>query len=152
MVGINRINRNKDMTREETIAGRRNKLMTAFLEQLKRTPVIEQACQKCGVSCSTVCRWRRENKRFDRGVETALNEGRLFMSDIAETQLFSLIGEKEFKAIKFYLETHNKRYAGKLELSGTIENKNEPLTKEQQKLIRKALELSSFKNHGDTGK
>lgn len=133
------------MTREATIKERQKKLQDAFLEQLKRTPVIEQACQKVGTSTSTVCRWRREDKKWSTLVDVALAEGRLFMSDIAETQLFALIAKQEFKAIQLYLTTHNKRYSKKLELSGSVEHKDAPLTKEQRKLMRRAQQLSTLK-------
>ena len=69
------------------------------------------------------------------------------MSDIAENQLFSLIGDKKIEAIRLYLSTHNSRYSNKLELSGGVSTKIEPLTKEQKKLIREALKLSSLKNY-----
>lgn len=68
------------------------------------------------------------------------------MSDIAENQLFSLIGEKEMPAIRLYLSTHNPRYSNKLEVSGSV-SKDEPLTKEQKKLIREALKLSSLRDY-----
>lgn len=136
------------MSRRDSIRDRQNRLKEAFLEQLTRTPTIEQSCQKAGVSRSTVGRWRRANKKFDAQVEEALREGRAFMSDVAETQLFSLVGEKKFEAIRFYLSTHNARYSNKLELSGTVATKNAPLTPDQKKLIRDALKLSSLRNYG----
>lgn len=136
------------MSRRKTIVARQNKLKEAFLEQLKRTPTIETACQKVGIARATVYRWINGNKHFKKKVEDGLTEGRTFMSDVAENQLFSLIGEKEFKAIKLYLSTHNPRYGNKLELSGSIATKDEPLTKEQKRLIREALRLSTLRNYG----
>ncbi len=135
------------MSRKDTIKSRQNKLREAFLEQLKRTPTIETACQKVAVARSTVYRWIRENKKFEKQVDDSLAEGRNFMSDIAENQLFSLIGEKKIEAIRLYLSTHNTRYSNKLELSGSVSHKDEPLTKEQKKLIREALKLSSIKKY-----
>lgn len=134
------------MSRRETITARQNKLKEAFLEQLKRTPTIETACQKVGVARATVYRWINGNKSFEKKVDEALTEGRTFMSDIAENQLFSLIGEKKIEAIRMYLSTHNPRYSNKLEVSGSI-SKDEPLTKEQKKLIREALKLSSLRDY-----
>jgi len=136
------------MSRKNTIKIRQNKLKEAFLEQLKRTPTIETSCQKVSISRMTVYRWIKASKRFEKKVDEALTEGRAFMSDVAETQLFSLIGDKEMSAIRLYLSTHNQRYSNKLKLSGTITTKDEPLTAEQKLLIRKALQLSSFKNYG----
>jgi hypothetical protein len=134
------------MSRRDTIQARQKKLKEALLEQLKRTPTIETACQKVGVGRATVYRWRDQNKTFKKELEAAQDEGRAFMCDVAENQLFSLIGEKKYEAIRFYLSTHNPRYSNKLEISGKVSS-DEPLTKEQRKLIREALRLSSI-NHG----
>ncbi len=134
------------MSRKHTIKDRQNKLKEAFLEQLKRTPTIETSCQKVGVARATVYRWISANKHFEKKVDEALTEGRTFMSDIAENQLFSLIGDKKIEAIRLFLSTHNARYSNKLELSGSV-SKDEPLTKEQKQLIREALKLSSLRNH-----
>lgn len=136
------------MSRRDTIKARQNKLKEAFLEQLKRTPTIETSCQKVGVARATVYRWIKASGKFEKKVDEALVEGRTFMSDIAENQLFSLIGEKKIEAIRLYLSTHNARYGNKLELSGSVSSKDEPLTKEQKKLIREALKLSSLRNYG----
>ncbi|MCB9815827.1 hypothetical protein H6786_00390 [Candidatus Nomurabacteria bacterium] len=135
------------MSRRDTIHARQKKLKEAFLEQLKRTPTIETACQKVGVGRATVYRWINSNKRFKKQVEDALVEGRTFMSDVAENQLFSLIGDREFKAIRLYLTTHNSRYSNKLEISGKVST-DEPLTKEQKRLIKEALRLSSVNHYG----
>lgn len=135
------------MSRKDTIKVRQNKLKEAFLDQLKRTPTIETSCQKVNIARSTVYRWIREGKKFEKLVDESLVEGRTFMSDIAENQLFSLIGDKKIEAIRLYLSTHNSRYSNKIELSGAISTKVEPLTKEQRKLIREALKLSSLKNY-----
>lgn len=131
------------MSRKDTIKVRQNKLKEAFLEQLKRTPTIETSCQKVVISRATVYRWIKTSKQFEKKVDEALNEGRIFMSDIAENQLFSLIGDKDIAAIRLYLSTHNARYNNKIELSGTVVTKDAPLTAEQKKLIREALKLSS---------
>ena len=134
------------MTRHETIQRRQSVLKSALLEQLKRTPTMETSCQKVGVGRATVYRWMKDSKRFSGEVEEALREGRQFMSDVAENQLFSLIGEKKYEAIRLYLQTHNPRYSNKLEISGKVST-DEPLTKEQKKLIREALRLSSLNHH-----
>jgi predicted DNA-binding protein (UPF0251 family) len=139
------------MSRRTTIEIRQDKLRAVFLEQLKRTPTIETACQKVGIARATIYRWINGNKRFAKQLEEALTEGRTFMSDVAESQLFSLIGDKKIEAIRLYLSTHNPRYNNKLELSGTVNTKDAPLTKEQKQLIKRALQLSSL-NHENNKK
>jgi len=136
------------MSRKDTVKARQNKLKEAFLEQLKRTPTIETSCQKISIARATVYRWIKASGKFEKKVDEALVEGRTFMSDIAENQLFSLIGDKKIEAIRLYLSTHNARYGNKLELSGKVSTKDEPLTDEQKALIKKALRLSSLHTYG----
>jgi|SRR3989338_5639955 len=124
------------MTQNKTIKIRQEKFRQAFLEQLKRTPTIEQSCQKVGIGRTTVYRWMNKSKRFAIHVEESLIEGRKFMSDIAETQLFSLIGEKKIEAIRLYLSTHNSRYGNKIEIKGSMQH---TLTPAEKKLLKKAL-------------
>lgn len=140
------------MSRRKTIEVRQNKLKIAFLEQLKRTPTIETSCQKVCIARASVYRWMKDSKKFKLQVETALHDGRAFMSDIAENQLFALIGEKKIEAIRLFLQTHNARYSNKLELSGTVKTEDAPLTKEQKQLIKKALQLSSLRHYGEKKK
>lgn len=136
------------MSRKDSIQARQDKVKEALLDQLKRTPTLETACQKVSVARATVYRWIAASKAFERDIDAAQLEGRSFMSDIAENQLFSLIGEKKIEAIRLYLTTHNPRYGNKLELSGSLTTKEEKLTPSQKKRIRKALRLSSLNVHG----
>lgn len=131
------------MSKADSIKARQKKVKEALIEQLKRTPTLETACQKVGIARATVYRWITTSKKFEKDIGEAQQEGRLFMSDVAENQLFSLIGEKKIDAIRLYLTTHNPRYGNKLELSGSLTTKDERLSKAQKKLIREALRLSS---------
>jgi hypothetical protein len=135
------------MSRSDTIAARQNKLKEAFLEQLRRTPTIETACLKVKISRATVYRWVAASKKFEKQVDEAQQQGRAFMLDVAENQLFSLIGQGKFEPIRLYLTTHNPRYGNKLELSGSVTAKDERLSKAKKKLIREALKLSSLAIH-----
>ena len=135
------------MSRDKTIKIRQGKLKQVLLEQMKRTPTIEQSCQKVGVSRMTVYRWAKTSRRFAQEVENALHQGREFVSDVAETQMFSLISQGKSDMIKYFLSHNNPRYRDKLELSGMVATKDEPLTTTQKTLIRKALQLSSLRNH-----
>ena len=124
------------MTRKNTIKIRQGKVKEAFLEQLKRTPTIETSCQKVSVARATVYRWINASKGFRKKVDEALTEGREFMLDVAETQLFSLIGDKEISAIRLYLSTHSPRYGNKLEIKGNV---RQELTPAEKKLLKEAL-------------
>ena len=114
---------------------------------MNKAELIEAIAQKVGISRMTFYRWTKASKQFAKQVEEALFEGRLFISDIAESQLFSLVKDKKIEAIKYVLKHNNPRYADRLELSGTVSTKDEPLTAEQKSLIRQALKLSSLRDY-----
>lgn len=130
------------MSKNQTIKIKQDKLKQALLEQLKRTPTIELACEKVGVSRMSYYRWCRASKKFAKQADEAIIEGRLFISDVAESQIFSLIKDKKIEAIKFWLAHNAERYGNKLEIKGHITHSSETLTPEQEKLLRKALELA----------
>lgn len=134
------------MTRIQKVEDRQNKIRQALLEQLKRTPIIELACDKVGISRTTFYRWIHANKDFAITVEKSLTTGREFINDLAESQVLSLIKQGEIKAIRLWLTHNSARYANKLELSGTVAAIPE-LSTEQKKIIRRALKLSSIGNH-----
>lgn len=132
------------MNNNQNIEIKKDKQKQALLDQLKRTPTVELSCNKCGVSRATYYRWRRESKKFANRADEAIVEGRLFISDIAESQIFSLIRDRKFEAIRFWLANNEPRYSNKLEIKGhlTTINAVDALTPEQKKLLRNALKLA----------
>ena len=126
----------------EKIKRRQRKIKKALLEQLKRTPTIDLACEKCGIARATVYRWIKNSKKFASEIDNSLAEGRVFISSVAESQIFSLIRDKKFEAIRFWLTKNEPRYSDKLEIKGHITHASETLTAEQEKLLQKALELA----------
>jgi hypothetical protein len=135
------------MSKEETIKIRQSKLKQTLLDQLKRTPTIELACEKTGVARSSVYRWIKTNKKFAKELDAALIEGRVFISDIAESQIFSLIKDKKFEAIRFWLANNDPRYGNKLEIKGYLNHAVSELTPEQEKFLREALKLALPQNY-----
>ncbi|MBI2096276.1 MAG: hypothetical protein HYT43_01420 [Candidatus Taylorbacteria bacterium] len=115
-----------------------------LLEQLKKTPIIQIACEKVGISRMTYYRWRKDDPEFAKASDSALSEGSLLVNDMAESQLMSAIRDKNMTAIIFWLKHHHANYTNRLEISGHI--KTEELTSEQKKLVQKALALASLTN------
>lgn len=109
-----------------------------FLENLKRVPIIQVACEKSGISRATIYRWREKDKRFRKDLEKALSEGEALINDMSESQLVSLIREKSFPAIRFWLNHRHTKFKEKLEVKAKIETQEE-LTPEQETLVRNAL-------------
>jgi ACT domain-containing protein len=112
-----------------------------LLAQLKKTPVIQIACEKLGIARSTFYRWKKENKKFAVKADKALAEGTDLINDMAESQLISAIRDRNMTSIIFWLKTHKEIYSDKLKITGHVTTQTK-LTKEQTENIRKALTLA----------
>jgi len=115
-----------------------------LIEQLKKTPIIQVACEKTGVGRATYYRWKKEDEEFSTKADEALSEGSSLVSDIAESQLMSAIKDKNLTAIIFWLKHHHPAYATKVEVNARLRADNETLTPEQEALVTKALRLASL--------
>jgi len=121
-----------------------DKIKKLLLEQLKKTPIIQIAVEKVGVGKSSFYRWKEEDKEFAKAVDEALIEGESLINDLSETQLINLIREKNFQAIRMWLQVHSKKYNPKIEVTGSFNVKEESLTPEQQATVKEALRLASL--------
>jgi hypothetical protein len=61
---------------------------------------------------------------------------------MSETQLLTLIKEKSFPALSFWLRHRNDNYKNKLEI--TNKEDNEELSPSQAKIVKQALKLARF--------
>ena len=118
-----------------------------LIEQIKKTPVIQVACEKVGVSRATFYRWKKSDPKFADKAEIALNEGSQMINDMAESQLISAIKEGNLTGIIFWLKNHHKQYSPKLEV--TTKNTEIPLTDEQKEIIRQSLNMAFSLNLED---
>jgi ACT domain-containing protein len=111
-----------------------------IIDFLKRTPIIQIACEKNGIARATYYRWRKEDKGFAKETDEAIAQGSLLINDLAESQLISAIKERDLTAVIFWLKNHHSAYSNKLELTGNISHDYQ-LTPEQEKLISQAISL-----------
>ncbi len=125
----------------------KDKIKLALIEQFKQMPIVEVACKKIGISRASYYRWRKSQKIFAKEADEALTYGRQFINDMAESQLLQAIKEGNLTGIIFWLKNNHKGYMNKLELSGKIKTEAK-LSKEQQAIIKKALELSFLDKDG----
>ena len=119
---------------------RQTKEKRTIIEQLKKTPIIQVACERSGVGRATFYRWREQDKKFDEDVKEALSEGEIFINELSETQVISLIKDKEWSAISFWLRNHHPKYTQRIEI--TTKQSQEELTPEQETIVREALRLA----------
>jgi len=123
---------------------KKDKTREMVIEQLKKTPIVQIACEKTGISRATFYRWKKENKEFAKAAIDAITEGEMLITDMSESQLISLIRDKNFAAIQLWLRHHHPKYINKIEVTGNLNVKEEPLTPEQEALVEKALKLAGL--------
>lgn len=111
-----------------------------LIEQLRKTPIIQVACEKIGVARATFYRWKNNDKKFAEDVDFAIHEGSQLINDMAESQLITSIKNNNLTAIIFWLKNHHKGYAPKLEV--TTKDGDIPLTDEQKEQIRRSLNMA----------
>lgn len=121
-----------------------------LLEQLKKTPIVQIACEKTNIGRATYYRWMKDDKEFAQKAEEALQAGSLMVNDMAESQLMSAIRDKNMAAIIFWLKHHHPTYGTKIEINGHIKASMEELTPEQETLIKRALKLAALSDTHDT--
>jgi len=121
---------------------RQAKEKKVIIEQLRKTPIIQIACERASVSRATFYRWRDQDKEFERAVKEALTEGEIFINELSESQLISLIREKNWSAISFWLRNHDPKYTQRIEISTT--QPQEKLNPEQEAVVKEALRLAGI--------
>lgn len=122
---------------------KKHKKQGEFLEQLRKIPIILVASEKSGLSRNTIYRWRREDEQFSKDMDAALVEGEALVNDMSESQLLTLIKEKNWSAISFWLRHRNPKFKDRVEVTTKLGHDGK-LTPEQEIIVREALRLASF--------
>lgn len=122
---------------------RKNRDKELLLEQLKKVPILSVACEKVGIARSTVYRWKEQNKKFAKAMEEAMVEGEALINDMSEAGLISLIKERNFPSIRFWLNHRHAKFREKIDINANIQTVPEELTPEQEALMREALRMAS---------
>ena len=125
----------------KTIKKRQEKERKILLENLSKTPIIQMACEKTGISRATYYRWLKSNKKFAKDAEKAIEEGVSLMNDFAESQLISSIRDRNMTAIIYWLKHRHKAYSTKVEITGNVNSVREELTEEETRMIQEAIGL-----------
>lgn len=119
------------------------KQKTMMVEQLKKNPIVQSACEKLEVGRATHYRWYKEDKDYATAIDTAIMEGIMLCNDLGESQLLSAIQSGDINATKFFLRANHPRYKNKIEIEGNL-NVIEELNPEQKALVQKALLLANL--------
>ena len=109
---------------KDVVVIKQQKEKEIILQHLRKIPIVQVACEKAGVSRATFYRLRVEDEHFKTSVEEALAEGVTFINDMSEAQLITLIKEKNWPAISFWLRGHHPSYKQKDFSAGILINEN----------------------------
>lgn len=119
---------------------KKDRTKSLFIEQLGKIPIVQVTCEKVGVSRNTVYRWRKEDPEFSKAMDEALVEGEAIINDMGESQLLTLMKEKNWNAISFWLRKRSPKFRDRLEVVSTTPQ--EELTPEQEAVVKEALRLA----------
>ena len=113
---------------------------------------MQVACEKVNLSRNSIYRWRKNDTDFLTAMDEAMKEGEDLVNDMSESQLLSMIKDKEWHAISFWLRHRNPKFKDKIEVEAHISN-NYKLTDEQETLVAESLSKASLpkvakNNHG----
>lgn len=136
---------------ENKIEKRQQKEKELVIDNLKKIPIIEIACNKSGIARATFYRWKKQFPEFAREAEEALEEGVKFINDMAESQLLTAIKEGNMNAIFYWLNHRNSAYGNTIEITSNDRLKDEPLTEEQKQAMKLALGLIQKEGGGQNG-
>jgi len=113
-----------------------------FIDQLRKTPIVQAVCEKVGVSRSSFYRWKQADAEFAKACDEALEEGCQLVNDLAESQLMTAIRDGNLTGVIFWLKNHHVKYRNKLDVTANIIQ--EKLRPDQQEVVDEALRLLSL--------
>ena len=101
---------NNTKQKQKTIAARQARDRERVLVELRKMPIISVACERSDIGRTTVHRWINEDEEFERAVDEAMHQGDELMNDMGKSQLLSLIKDKKWEAVRYFLEKHHPEF------------------------------------------
>lgn len=86
------------------------RLKDKFLEELERTPIVQVACDRTGISRNTFYRWMKEDADFAFEASEALRAGIEFVNDHAESNVLTGIKKGDPGYTKYWLSSRHEAY------------------------------------------
>lgn len=77
-----------------------------FLEELRKTPVVNAVCKQVDISRNTVYRWLKKYPEFKKEYDECMSQGIDNVNDLSRSQIINMIKQGNFSAIKLW-SLHN---------------------------------------------
>jgi hypothetical protein len=107
--------RNKPLTKEEkrlqTLAIETEKQKMLIVLQLRKTPIVQAACERTGIGRSTYYKWRANDITFARAADRAIEAGNFLINDLAESKIIRMIQDNNLTAAIFWLKNNHPKYS-----------------------------------------
>jgi hypothetical protein len=132
----------KEKKRLDALAVETEKQKKAMVVQLRKTPIVQLACERTDVGRSTYYKWRVNDSTFARAADRALEAGRFFINDLAKSKLLQLIKDGNLTAIIFWLKHNDPKFATVNRIIHEYETATTKLSVEEESII--AQEMSKL--------
>lgn len=123
---------------------KKQRVQKLFIEQLRRVPIVQAVCEKLDISRAIVYVWRKEDSKFQKEMDAALDEGESLVNDLSESVLLQRIKNGELPPATFWLRHRHPKFKNKVEVDATIRAPREELTPEQDEAVKRALALAGL--------
>lgn len=106
-----------------------------LVEELEKNPLLSRACNKLGVTRSTLYRWM-EDEVVREKIDSAQLLGRQYMNDFVESKLIGNINDSNQRAIEFWLKANSDQYrSSEKHLMKKIEQLEDEIEKKDAALL-----------------
>ena len=89
---------------------KKDRTQAKLLEELERTPIIQAACERAGISRNTYYRWMNEDSMFRMQVDERLRMGIDLVNDVAESNVLNGIKKGDSGFTKYWLSARHTGY------------------------------------------
>lgn len=98
-----------------------------FLEELRKTPVVNAVCKQVDITRQTVYRWIKEDSEFNKEYEECMSQGVDNVNDLAISQLIKKVQQGDSGEIKYWLSHNHPTYMKKPDTPKEAVNKPQTL-------------------------
>lgn len=102
-------------------------LVSRLLEELEKTPLVQVACDKIGISRNTFYRWMKEDQEFLERAQESISLGTGRVNDVAISNVLSGIQARDSKYTMYWLDRKHpdfrKPYVHKVDAYDLLERK-----------------------------
>ena len=129
---------------------KKDKHKDLFLRELEKTPIVQVACDRIGISRNSVYRWRKEDLLFSKRMEESLEIGTDLVNDVAESNILTGIKNGDSIHTRYWLSHRHKNYRRRFVFDAITSQEEKKIWDEkviQAKKRLKRLQGKWFKNN-----